>query len=111
MPKSLRSAFLAAIQVAGETEYDGEEGDRERFQRRMIERIITNFEDPDEAMGDENIEYLMAKLAQIDGAQSKQQIDAALVHACRGGHPPVVSALLTHAAGQDGFAALVDMKN
>lgn len=50
---------MAAIQVAGETEYDGEEGDRERFQRRMIERIITNFEDPDEAMGDENIEYLM----------------------------------------------------
>ena len=70
MPKSLRPAFLAAIQVAGETEYDGEEGDRERFQRRMIERIITNFEDPDEAMGDENIEYLMAKLAQIDSGFS-----------------------------------------
>ena len=70
MPKSLRPAFLAAIQVAGETEYDGEEGDRERFQRRMIERIITNFENPDEAMGDDNIEYLMAKLAQIDSGFS-----------------------------------------
>ena len=70
MPKSLRSAFLAAIQVAGETEYDGEEGDRERFQRRMIERIITNFEDPDEATGDANIECLMAKLAQIDSGFS-----------------------------------------
>jgi len=70
MPKSLRPAFLAAIQVEGETEYDGEDGDRERFQRRMIERIITNFENPDEAMGDDNIEYLMAKLARIDSGFS-----------------------------------------
>ena len=70
MPKSLRPAFMAAIQVAGETEYDGEEGDRERFRRRLIERIITNFEDPDAAMGDENIEYLMAKPAQIDSGVS-----------------------------------------
>jgi len=26
----------------------------------MIERIITNFENPDEAIGDDNIEYLLA---------------------------------------------------
>ena len=70
MPKSLRPAFLAAIQVVGETEYDGEEGDRARFQRRMIERIVTNFENPDEAFGDDNIEYLLGKLAQIDSGFS-----------------------------------------
>jgi hypothetical protein len=32
----------------------------------MIERIITNFEDPDSAMGDDNIEYLLGQLTQID---------------------------------------------
>jgi len=66
LPTALQPAFFAAIQVAGETELDGGERDQERFQRRMIERIITNFEHPDAAMGDENIEYLLAKLSQID---------------------------------------------
>jgi uncharacterized protein (DUF2336 family) len=70
LPKPLRPAFIAAIQVAGETEYDGGDADRERFQRRMIERIITNFDDPDEAMGDENIEYLLGRLSQIDAGFS-----------------------------------------
>ena len=36
----------------------------------MIERIITNFEDPDSAMGDDNIEYLLAQLSQIDSGFS-----------------------------------------
>ena len=65
----------------------------------------------DDSTRAQEAERYISSLAQIDGAQSKQQIDAALVHACRGGHPPVVSALLTHGAGQDGFAALVDMMN
>jgi uncharacterized protein (DUF2336 family) len=66
LPKPLRPAFKAAINVAEDTDYDGGEDDQERFRRRMIERIITNFEDPDSAMGDENIEYLLAQLTQID---------------------------------------------
>ena len=36
----------------------------------MIERIITNFDDPDSAMGDDNIEYLLAQLTQIDAGFS-----------------------------------------
>ena len=66
LPGELQPAFAAAIDVAHETQYDGGANDLERFRRRMIERIITNFEDPDRAMGDENIEYLMARLSQID---------------------------------------------
>lgn len=66
LPKPLQPAFSAAIDVASETDYDGGENDRERFRRRMIERIITHFDDPDDVMGDENIEYLMARLSQID---------------------------------------------
>lgn len=66
LPKELCPAFVAAIEVAEETEYDGGENDRQRFRRRMIERIITHFEDPDDAFGDDNVEYLMARLSQID---------------------------------------------
>ena len=36
----------------------------------MSERIITNFENPDDAMGDENIEYLLTHLSQIDSGFS-----------------------------------------
>ena len=36
----------------------------------MIERIITNFENPDDAIGDDNIEYLLAQLSQIDSGFS-----------------------------------------
>ena len=43
---------------------------------RIKERIITNIEDPDEVMGDENIEYLMAKLARIDSGFSTRPTDA-----------------------------------
>ena len=66
LPKPLQPAFKAAIDVAEDTDYDGGEDDQERFRRRMIERIITNFEDPDSAMGDDNIEYLLGQLTQID---------------------------------------------
>ncbi len=70
LPKELQPAFAAAIEVAAETQYDGGERDQERFRRRLIERIITNFEDPDEVIGGENIDYLMARLAQIDSGFS-----------------------------------------
>lgn len=66
LPTKLYPAFIAAIEVSHETEYDGGEHDRERFKRKMIERILTNFEDPSQQFGDANADYLMAKLAQID---------------------------------------------
>lgn len=66
LPKPLQPAFTAAIDVSEDTDYDGGDDDQERFRRRMIERIITNFEDPDSAMGDDNIEYLLGQLTQID---------------------------------------------
>lgn len=66
LPKPLQPAFTAAIDVSEDTDYDGGDDDQERFRRRMIERIITNFDDPDSAMGDDNIEYLLGQLTQID---------------------------------------------
>ncbi len=58
MPRQLLSAFRVALEVARETHLDGEEGDRERYRRRMIERILTQYED----MAPEDLDYLIGKL-------------------------------------------------
>src|SRR5690606_22091237 len=39
LPESLLPVVRAAIDVAGETQYDGGENDRERFRARMLERV------------------------------------------------------------------------
>lgn len=70
IPSPLHVAFRAAVEVSRETDYDGLENDRERFRRRMIERVLTLFEDPGSQMGEENIDYLLGKLAHIDPSLS-----------------------------------------
>ncbi len=57
--------------MSHETEYDGEENDRERFRRRMIERILTQVENPDLDMDEENIDYLLTKISQPTPALAK----------------------------------------
>jgi uncharacterized protein (DUF2336 family) len=64
LPKALFSAFRVALDVARTTPLDGGEQDQERHRRRMIERILTQFED----VGAENLDYLLAKLQERDGA-------------------------------------------
>ncbi len=66
IPEALFPAFRSAVDVIHENEYDGGDNDRERFRRRMIERILTHVADPSAHVGAENAEYLLAKLAQID---------------------------------------------
>jgi len=63
----LHPAFRAAVDVIHETDYDGGDHDQERFKRRMLERILTHFEDPRSGIGETDAEYLLAKLAKIDG--------------------------------------------
>jgi hypothetical protein len=58
MPEAYYPAVRLAIDIANETEYDGGANDRERYQRRMIERVLTQYED----LGGDNIEYLLTKL-------------------------------------------------
>lgn len=60
LPDALLPAVRMAVEVAEETGYDGRENDRERFTKRMIERVLTQFEDLD--IGTDNLEYLLAKL-------------------------------------------------
>jgi len=44
MPEVLYPAFRVALDVFHETELDGLPHDRERFERRMLERILTQYE-------------------------------------------------------------------
>ncbi|HEY0837843.1 MAG TPA: DUF2336 domain-containing protein, partial [Azospirillum sp.] len=61
MPPALLPACRIAIDVLKETPYDGEEGDRERHRRRMIERILTQYED----LAADDLDYLLAKLGDM----------------------------------------------
>lgn len=61
LPERLYPAFRVAVDVWGETDFDGLERDRERHMCRMIERILTQFED----VGQENLDYLLKKLNQL----------------------------------------------
>jgi uncharacterized protein (DUF2336 family) len=61
LPTSLFPAFRIAFDMVRSTEYDGGEKDRERFATKVIERILTQYEDMDA----ENLDYLMRKLKQL----------------------------------------------
>ncbi len=65
MPERLYSAVRAAVQILAEEDYDGGRNDRERFVARIIERLLTQFEDPASKMTQDDIDYLMNKLRQL----------------------------------------------
>jgi uncharacterized protein (DUF2336 family) len=65
MPERLFAAVRAGVEVANETDYDGGENDRQRYVERMLERMLTQWEDPSQRIGEDDIEYLMNKLQQL----------------------------------------------
>lgn len=62
MPRGFHPAVKAAIAVAKEMSYDGEEGDRERYARRMLERVLTQYGDLGVEFDKDDLEYLLAKM-------------------------------------------------
>jgi len=61
----LLPATLVGVKVAEEMGYDGEKYDRERFRRRMLERVLTHFENKEGGaipIDEESLEYLLSKL-------------------------------------------------
>ncbi|MGE4528761.1 MAG: DUF2336 domain-containing protein [Rhodospirillaceae bacterium] len=62
MPRSFYPAVKAAISVAKEMSYDGEEGDRERYARRMLERVLTQYGDLGVDFDNDDLEYLLTKM-------------------------------------------------
>ncbi len=65
LPQRLFPVFRAGIDLVDETEYDGGPNDRPRFLEKMLERILTQFDDPSSRMAEEDIDYLMGKLDQV----------------------------------------------
>jgi uncharacterized protein (DUF2336 family) len=61
MPPALYPAVKAALVVALETQYGVDPADRERFKRKMIERVLTKVDDADPDTAD----YLLARLTTI----------------------------------------------
>ncbi len=70
LPDNLYPAFRIAIDVATETDYDGEAFDQERHSRRIIERILTQYED----LRGDDIEYLLGRLTKLDVAEHTQEL-------------------------------------
>lgn len=62
LPNTFYPAVRAAVDVARETDYDGEENDRERYSRRMIERVLTQYGDLGVDFESGDLEYLLAKM-------------------------------------------------
>lgn len=62
LPRRVLTAVRAAIDVASEMEYDGGEHDRERYSRRMIERVLTQYGDLGVEFEADDLEYLLTKL-------------------------------------------------
>jgi uncharacterized protein (DUF2336 family) len=65
LPPSLYPALRASIDVMGETDYDGEDNDRARYQRRMLERVLTQYGDLGVEFEGNDLEYLLAKMNQL----------------------------------------------
>lgn len=65
LPERLFAAVRAGVEVVQETDYDGGDNDRNRYIERMLERILTQCEDPSERLSEDDIEFLMSKLQQL----------------------------------------------
>ncbi len=65
LPDSHFPAARAAIDVSSEMEFDGGENDRERYSRRMIERILTQYGDLGVDFESEDLEYLLKKMGDL----------------------------------------------
>ena len=61
LPTALYPAFRTALDMVRSTDYDGGEKDRERYASKIIERVLTQYEDMDA----ENLDYLLKKLRQL----------------------------------------------
>ena len=72
LPEVLYPAFRVAFDVFHETQFDGGERDRERFERRMLERILTQYE----GLAADDLDYLLDRLG---GLTDDKALDAIAV--------------------------------
>ena len=65
LPPAQFMAVRAALDVSRETEMDGGENDQERYARRMIERIMTQYDDLGVEFESSDLEYLLTKMDEL----------------------------------------------
>lgn len=73
MPHNFFPGVRAALDVAHETDLDGREKDRERYSRRMIERILTQYGDLGVEFDSDDVDYLMGRMLQLPGENFVRQ--------------------------------------
>jgi uncharacterized protein (DUF2336 family) len=61
LPEVLYPAFRVALDVFHETQFDGGEHDHERFERRMLERVLTQYE----GLAADDLDYLLDRLGSL----------------------------------------------
>ncbi|MEQ8507512.1 MAG: DUF2336 domain-containing protein [Rhodospirillaceae bacterium] len=65
LPAAIRPAVKAAVAVTDETEFDDRAGAAERYSRRVIERVLTQYEDLNADFETDDLDYLLTKLSQL----------------------------------------------
>jgi uncharacterized protein (DUF2336 family) len=77
LPAQLFPMVAAAIEIIDETQYDGGPADRQRFVKRVIERVLTYTEDPG---GGDDIDWLIGRLSRAIAAPSEAEAKLAAAH-------------------------------
>jgi hypothetical protein len=72
LPKPLYRAMRAAIDVSADMKLDGEANDRERFSRKMIERILTQYGEAGIEFENDDLDYLLVKMSQLPATVGEQ---------------------------------------
>ncbi len=68
LPGESLPAVRAALDVIAQTEFDGRDLDPERYSRRIIERVLTQYESIGGEFANDDLEYLLAKVTQVPAA-------------------------------------------
>ncbi|MBF0095250.1 MAG: DUF2336 domain-containing protein [Alphaproteobacteria bacterium] len=65
LPPSYYPAVRAGVDTIRETPFDGEPNDRERYQRRVIERILTRYGDLGVDFAQDDLDYLLTRMDRL----------------------------------------------
>jgi uncharacterized protein (DUF2336 family) len=65
LPQTLYPAIRAAVMVSTQTDFDGRDQDAERYSRRIVERILTQYESFGVEFDDDDLEYLLGRVSKL----------------------------------------------
>ncbi len=68
LPNSLFEAFRIALRVLIETEKERIDGDPSAITKRMLERVLTHFEDTVDEQSPEDVDFLLSRLERVAAA-------------------------------------------